>query len=413
MRSEVQDTIASLYKTEARRLTYLLAKKYSLDRYGEAEDIIQYAFEKALTDWADKQIPDSPLAWIYQTARNKALDFIKSKKGIADFNMLAASGSEPSIMPSEPEHIKADIDSTLLMAFVCCNPGLPFESQVALALRTLFSLSVDEVARALSISYVNAEKRLNRARKSAAEMGIRLELPANYHERLPAVLAILYLCFNEGYYSRSKDPIRFDLCTDTIALVHNLLQDDRCQTPATYALMSLCCFHAARLKARLDNHHPDETIILAEQDRSNYDQRLINFGNYYLNLSATGSVITQYHLEAAIASVHCAATSYNQTDWPLIYNYYQQLLRLNNSPNIVLAGLVAKMKVYGAEAILEDYAAVATDLDSNYYYQMLGLEIARSLVNHERFEAHKVKALALAATDAERQFTEGQTFSHH
>ncbi len=428
MGQTVSSLIGEIYKAEARKLTYTIARAQNLPRYGDAEDVVQFAFERALETWQPDALPANPVAWLYQVARNKAMDIGRAKTKttlVPDYDLIVESHQNVGTS-ANPTGLRqgedTDLDATLAMAFVCCHPGLPPESQLALALRTLFSLSVDEVARALCIKYDNAEKRLTRARKAAQSLGIMVEPPRDLSQRLPGVLRILYLCFNEGYYSRSKDPIRFDLCTDTLALLNNLVQHPSCQTTEAYALLALMCFHCARLGTRVGIKEntseieagsevetaPDQEALQllspAEQNRANYNATLITYGKYYLNQAATGTHISAYHLEAAIAATHCAAPTWAETDWQLISNYYQQLLQINPSTMVRLGYWVALWKADGAAAVLPEFLASATPMADNYFYQSLGQRLMEDLGELDKAEGYKQAAFALALTPTERTF---------
>ncbi len=424
MGQSVAELVGQIYRAEALKLTYTLARAHNLARYGDAEDVVHFAFERALNTWQSDSLPDNPVAWLYQVARNKAMDIGRASTKMTlvpdyDHWTEATGGTQEGGSAKSNTNLEqnsrdtggnlgleqgGDLDATLAMAFVCCDPGLPPESQLALALRTLFSLSVDEVARALCIKYDTAEKRLSRARKTAQGLGLRIETPTDLPQRLPNVLRILYLCFNEGYYSHSKDPIRFDLCTDALALLNNLVQHPACQTPEAYALLALMCFHCARLGARVKGDDVTNLVTPAEQNRVHYIQPLITYGTHYLNQAATGRHISAYHLEAAIAATHCNAPTWEETDWPLICNYYQQLLQINPSNMVRLGYWVACWKANGASSVLPMYLEAATSMAYSYFYQTLGQQLMQALEDHEKAAQYQQAALALALTEAERSF---------
>jgi RNA polymerase sigma-70 factor (ECF subfamily) len=228
-------------------------------------------------------------------------------------------------------------DSQLRMMFACCHPHLARENQLALTLKSLCGFGNAEIARALLVGEETIKKRLQRATRDLVEHQIALdpppadELPA----RLDVVHQVLYLLFNEGYSSSHGDSaIRADLCEEAARLCHLLYSQPRLSTPATNALMALMLFHGARLDARLD--HDGAFLLLEEQDRSKWDLRLMDRALEFLNRSAEGSVVSTFHLEAAIAYHHCTAKSYAETDWPAILRLYDHLLSISRSPVYLL-----------------------------------------------------------------------------
>lgn len=408
MSSTASALIAQLYRQEARKITYFISKKYGLCRYGDAEDIVQYAFEQALQKWTDQKLPENPTAWLVRIAQNKAIDRFKEKSktdslGDDEYAGAGADTHQASLGSS------LALDSTVAMALVCCHPELSEESQIALALRTVFSFSVDEVSRALGIKYDTAEKRLTRARAQAKAIGIQVDVSGHYEQSVSPILRIIYLCFNEGYYSRSKDPLKADLCLDAFSSLNHLLRTSTFAVPEAHALFALLCFHYARINARFN---ADEMSFIKpeEQDRTLFNKPLIEYGNYYLNLSASGSHISRYHLEAAIAAVHTNAATWQDIDWSLILNYYQQLNGLWPTHQSLLAQLVAKAKVHGEASILAEYASLGNAYASSFYFHSLGMDLGMATRNEALFSTSKEKALALALNDVEVSFVKGKVF---
>src|SRR5262249_49490846 len=218
-------------------------------------------------------------------------------------------------------------DSLLRMIFACCHPRLARENQLALTLKALCGFGNSEIARALLVGEATVKKRLQRATRALIDHQVALDPPGadELAQRLDSVHQVLYLLFNEGYSSsQGESAIRADLCEEAARLCHLLCSHPRFSTPATHALMALMLFHAARLDARLDRR--GAFLLMEEQDRDQWDRRLIRRAQEFLHQSAEGTIISPFHLEAAIACHHCTATSYADTDWPAILPLYDPLL---------------------------------------------------------------------------------------
>ena len=228
------------------------------------------------------------------------------------------------------------------MIFACCHPSIPYESQIALTLKTLCGLSVSEIANSFLTSEETITKRLYRAREKIREEKISLEapVPATMPGRLDAVLHTLYLLFNEGYNSSHPDQlIRHDLCEEAMRLCLLLINNPVTNAPKAQALLALMCFQASREVARLSD---DGSInLLKDQDRSQWSQPLIEKGKYFLEHSAQGDEFSEYHIEAAIAGCHAAAGSFEMTDWKNIIQLYTILLELKPGPIVALNKAIA------------------------------------------------------------------------
>jgi RNA polymerase sigma-70 factor (ECF subfamily) len=260
-------------------------------------------------------------------------------------------------------------DSQLRMIFACCHPHLARQNQLALTLKALCGFGNSEIARALLVSEETVKKRLQRATRDLIEHQIALEVPAagELAERLDGVHQVLYLLFNEGYSSSAGErAIRTDLCEEAARLCHLLCSQERFSTPATYALLALMLFHAARLEARLDQH--GSFLLMEEQDRTRWDHRLIRRAQQFLDQAAMGTVISPFHLEAAIAYHHCAAKSYAETDWPAILRLYDALLVIHRSPVYVLNRAIALAQIEGPQAGIRALGEASQDPALQHYH---------------------------------------------
>ena len=291
--------------------------------------------------------------------------------------------------------------------FSCCHPRLTEEAQVALVLHILCGFSVNEIANAFVSSDAAIEKRISRAKKVLAGSKKLFDVSGadDFSGRLPAVQRALYLLFNEGYHGASPESaVRAELCQEAMRLTALLLEHPLAATPATHALAALMCLHAARLPGRVDAS--GSLISLFDQDRSRWDSRLVAEGQRFLDLSATGAELTQYHVEAAIAWVHATAQRTEDTDWGKIVSLYNTLMTIRPSPVVALNRAIAIAQLEGPERGLEEIRTIA-DRDRlatyPFFHAALG-EFEFHSGRHEIAREHFRTALGFARNPMERQF---------
>lgn len=398
------------FRHESARLVATLAGQFGAQRLQWVEDVVQEALVRALQTWPYRGVPDNPAAWLTQTARHLALDQLRREQRWNEREEgISAEQARWMSVPLEAEPDDANLrDDTLRLMFVCCHPQLSAEAQIALALRTLCGLSPAEIAAAFVTSEAAISKRLVRARQRIRELELPFELPAAHDlpQRLDAVLASLYLLFNEGYKASSGEHlVRSDLCHEAIRLTELLAGHQHTSLPQCHALLALMLLSAARLPARTDE--AGEILRLHEQDRSLWDQSLIQRGLQHLQLSARGDTLTEYHLEAGIAACHSTAANHETTDWARILALYDHLVLLTSSSVVALNRAIAVGRAHGAQSGLDALAAVQ-GLDSYLSLHAARGSFAAELGQTEAAAAHYRKALALAALPSERSFLERQ-----
>jgi RNA polymerase sigma-70 factor (ECF subfamily) len=343
--STPQAAIEAAFRRESGRLISVLTRIFGPHNLQLAEDVVQESFLAALESWSARGIPENPAAWLFTTARRRAIDAIRRERTRRTFaaDLARYLDSEWTLTLTVQEAFGEDVirDDQLRMIFMCCHPELSPESRLTLILRTLCGLSIPAIARALLASEASVMKRLVRARRALA--GARFEQPGP--EELPEALdvaqAALYLLFNEGYLSTTDEPILGELCRDAMNLTQLLADEPSLCRSDTLALLALMCFQAARLASRLDAE--GRLVPLDRQDRSRWDRRLIGRG-YGLLVRASGMeavVAGRYHLEAAIAARHCEAVDFAATDWGSICSLYDRLLEVAPSPPAALNRAVA------------------------------------------------------------------------
>lgn len=376
-----------LFRDESGKMVAVLSRLLGFQNLETAQDIVQDTLLQALNSWRYSAVPDNPSAWLYRVARNKAIDYIRRKKKFKEISPQYAYllQSEYSLATTI-HHLFADNeikDSQLRMIFACCHPSIPEESQVALVLKSLCGLSVAEIAKAFLGTEDTIAKRIYRAREKIRNDKIELELPDTDELpiRLDAVLKSIYLLFNEGYNSSHPNQlIRKDLCEEAIRLCYLLTQNAKTRYPRSYALLALMHFQASRLDARLDDR--GHIILLKEQKRELWNRAMIRKGFDLLEYAAEPFETSTYHFEAAIASIHATAPSFEQTDWKSIHHLYEMLYQYQPSPVVALNKAIASAYAIGKEKAIEELKAIK-GLEQHYlYYATLG-EIHFTL-NHKR-----------------------------
>jgi RNA polymerase sigma-70 factor (ECF subfamily) len=348
----VAPLVEHFFRHEAGRLVAVLTRLFGWRHFDLVEEMVQATLLAALQSWRVRGIPANPSAWIHRVARNRILDALRRVRTgdrvveqWAATRPVADAGIDELFLDTEIE------DSQLRLMFACCHPDLACEDQLALTLKTLCGFGNGEIAHGLLIQEETVKKRLQRARQHLIDRQVSLE-PAGAQElerRLDGVHHVLYLLFNEGYSASHGDrAIRDDLCEEAARLCFLLCSHPRCKLPSTFALMALMLFHAARLEARLD---PQGNFLLMEdQDRSKWDQRLIQRAQEFLDKSARGTTVSRFHLEAGISLYHCTAPDYASTNWQGILELYDALIQLHPSPVYLLNRAIVVAQLQGPEA---------------------------------------------------------------
>jgi RNA polymerase sigma factor (sigma-70 family) len=347
----VHRLVDGFFRHESGRLVAALTRVFGVRNLELAEDVVQASLIEALETWSVAGVPDNPSGWLYRVARNRGLDALRREGNALRLapEVAATHGDDAGAALTEvllPGEIP---DAQLRMMFACCHPGLPPRSRVALTLNTLCGFHPREIGAAFLSTEATARKRLTRAKRQLRDRG-DIEVPAGeaLRARLDDLHQVLYLLFNEGYNSSHPDQvIRKELCREAIRLAEMLTDHPLCATPAGWALLALMRLHAARFDARLDAD--GELILLADQDRSTWDRRLLADGLRALDRAAEGDDATAYHLEAGIAAHHSLAPSFAQTDWQAILTHYDMLLRRSPSPVVELNRAIVLAELRGPD----------------------------------------------------------------
>lgn len=402
-----------LFRREAGRMVAALTRLFGVHNLALAEDVVQDAFCRALEVWKLRGVPENPSAWLMATAQNRALDILRRERTARTYapELGRQLESEWTLAPAVAEAFgeSAIRGDQLRMMFSCCHPQLPEVAQVALMLNILCGFGANEVAAAFLTGQAAMEKRIARGKKVLASSTRLFDLSdeRDVPDRLSAVQRALYLLFNEGYHgAHAVSAVRGELCVEAIRLAELLLANPITSTPATQALIALMCFNAARLPARVDAR--GNLSPLYEQDRALWDADLIAKGERLLDHSATGTTITEFHVEAAIASLHSRASALEDTDWPMIVSLYDTLMTVRPSPVVALNRAIAVAQRDGAERGLAEIAAIAdAERLSEYpfYFAALG-ELEHRLGHTDVAREHFLAAREHARNPMERKFFE-------
>lgn len=405
MRGATHEAIDAVWRIESARVLGGLVRM--VRDVGLAEDLAQEALVAALERWPESGIPDNAGAWLMAAAKNRALDELRRRRMLErKHEELGADALAPARPPDPETAIDEDVgDDLLRLILVACHPVLSTEARAALTLRLLGGLTTDEIARPFLVPEATIAQRIVRAKRTLAEARVPFEVPrgADLSARLPSVLEVVYLVFNEGYAAtRGDEWMRSELCDDALRLGRVLAQlvPGEAEVHGLVALMEL---HASRARARVGPR--GEPILLLEQDRSRWDQLLIRRGLAALaRAESLAEPLGPYTIQAAIVACHARARAADETDWQRIVALYDALAELTQSPVVELNRAVAVSMAFGPAAALELVDELAEEPALRGYHLLPSVrgDLLARLGRRDEARAELEKAASLAQNTRER-----------
>ena len=397
-----------LFRHQSSRILAHLTRLLGPAHLELAEEAVQDSMLRALQVWPDQGMPENPTAWLFRVAHNAAIDAVRRDRvgGQKSAEVVASLSQSAESVADNPDFEAQLRDDELRLVFMCCHPRIPRDARAVLSLKIAGGFNVREIARAFLADDSAIAQRLVRARRQIREQHLTLDMPrgAELEQRLDSVIEVIYLMFNEGYTAHEgEDLIRTDLCFEALRL-GQLIASSSIAAPRVDALMALMALQAARLPARTDA--AGDLILLEDQDRARWDQRLVTVGFRHFDRAIAGDEVSEYHVQAAIAATHARAEGREAIDWPAILRLYDELLVMNPSPVVALNRAVAIARVRGAAEALLSIEPLASDAKLNRYYLLLAvrghllLDLGRWAEAATCFE----EALKCRCSEPERRF---------
>jgi RNA polymerase sigma-70 factor (ECF subfamily) len=359
---DVRDTINKVYKEHYKSILSILVAKFGYQNKQLIEDSIHEAFISAIRTWPIETVPSNTRSWLLKVSKNKIIDGIRKDQKID----LGLSENEVSnLLHENPLEFE---DDDINMMFACCHPDLTQIERVIVTLKFVSKLSNEQIATAFLAKKTNIDQKIVRAKRKLLQKKIILEVPEGQEliSRLDTVLDTIYSLFNEGYSSQSSEQyLNKDICFEAIRLCLVLVNNTKTNSGKSRGLLALMLLHGSRFDARLDSG--GNIITLDKQDRSLWNDTMIEMGMYYLQ-SISNYDISEFHLQANIAAAYCLAENYEKTDWSFILKQYDILLTVNPSPIIKLNRAIVVSFINGPQEAIDALESLKDDESLKRYY---------------------------------------------
>ena len=387
---DVAELVDRIWRTDAAGMLGALSRR--LGDFDRAEEALSDALAEALKRWPDEGVPDSPTGWLVTTGWRKALD--RLRRDAVGRDKVARLAAEPAPEPG--------VDDRLAMIFACCHPDLAEPARVALTLYAAGGLSTAEIAAAFLVPPTTMAQRLSRAKAQLRKRGVRFEVPQpqEYADRLPAVLAVIYLVFNEGYLSSGRSAQRRELAREGVELARQLAALLP-REPEVAGLAALLELHQARAAARFDSW--GRIVLLEHQDRRLWDEAAIERAALRLRSAVRQGRPGPYQVQAGIAALHALAVSYEATNWADVRALYDRLYALDPSPVVLLGRAVATRFAVGPAPALAEVDELADRLAGYHLWHAARADLLATLDRTAEARTAAERALELAVNPAERE----------
>jgi RNA polymerase sigma factor (sigma-70 family) len=388
--------IEHFFRNEYGKIVAVISKYVAIET---AEDIVQETLLTAVEYWQHKGIPPNPNAWLYTTAKNKALNILRNHKYERGFQNQRQENNLDTIEFTDEEIC----DEQLRVMTECCHPSISEETQITLILKILCGFSIGEIASAFYTKNETINKRLVRGRDKLKKNGFNREKPIDINQNQEVLLKTIYLLFNEGYFpSRKNQVVRKDFCLEAIRLAEIIVSNKTIMNRENaHALLALMCLNCSRFEARTGKS--DEIIEMELQDRTLWNQDLLNKGLYHLSEAQKNQFISKYLILAGISANHSISQTYELTNWQEILSLYDVLLKLENSAIVRLNRLVALSKVKGPRIAISELLKIK-ELSSNHLYYSTLAELYKDTKDYTQAINYYEKAISISTNPRDKQF---------
>ena len=388
--------VEHFFRNEYGKIVSVISKYVEIET---AEDIVQDTLLTAVEYWQHNGIPANPQAWLYTTAKNKSLNWLRKNKFEREYQNQIQEQDLDTLEFTD----QLIVDEQLRIMLACCQPSISEETQVTLILKVLCGFSISEIASAFYTNNETINKRLVRGREKLKRKGLNLENSDDINNNQEVILKTIYLLFNEGYFpSKKNQVVRKDFCLEAIRLTEIIVSNEIIERrDNVHALLALMCLNCSRFGARTKN--VDEIIEMERQDRTLWNQELLSKGLHHLNEAQKNETISKYLILASISANHCVSQNYEQTNWNEILALYDVLLTLENSTIVKLNRLVAFSKVQGSRKAISELLKLK-GLTTNYLYYSTLAELYKDLSEYTEAISCYEKAISLVSNIRDKNF---------